>query len=146
MAPDLLPAYPGLPKRSRVSPWASSTHVTATNPGAPTEVRSGPVVIYGRAAFSLCAHSDRDQLRLSFALPGWLFTDAGIVSFRFLGQCDVTYHNPRRLDTFADGREPRRIVLWPSEADSVEIEGGTIGAPYAEMIRNGEIGRVEVFF
>jgi hypothetical protein len=86
------------------------------------------------------------QLRLSPALPGWFFTDQGIVSFRFLGRCEVTYHNPRRLDTFAEGIGPHRIVLWPDGSDSVEIEGDTIGAPYAEMIRNGEINRVEVFF
>jgi hypothetical protein len=86
------------------------------------------------------------ELRLSPALPGWFFTEEGTVGFRFLGQCDVTYHNPRRLDTFADGVEPRRIILWPSESGSVEIEGNAIGSPYAEMIRNGEIDRVELFF
>jgi hypothetical protein len=86
------------------------------------------------------------QLRLNPALPGWFFTNQGVVSFRFLGQCDVTYHNPSRLDTFADGIEPRRIVLWTSESVSVEIRGDTIGTPYSQMIRNGEIPRVEVFF
>jgi hypothetical protein len=86
------------------------------------------------------------HLRLSPALPGWFFTAPGIVSFRFLGHCDVAYHNPSRLDTFADGVEPRRIVVWPSESESIEIEGNTIGAPYAQMIRSGEIIRVEVFF
>ena len=86
------------------------------------------------------------QLRLSPALPGWFFSDPGIVRFRFLGQCDVTYHNPRRLDTFADGIEPRRIVLWRSEDESVEIAGHTVGAPYAEMVRSGDIGRLEMFF
>jgi hypothetical protein len=86
------------------------------------------------------------RLKLEPALPAWLFSEAGTVSFRFLGQCDVTYHNPRRLDTFAQGVEASRIVLWPSESESVEIPGHTIGAPYAHMIRNGEIKRVEVFF
>ena len=68
-------------------------------------------------------NSDTDQLRLSSALSGWFVTDAGIVSLRFLGQCDVTYPNPRRLDTLADGVEPRRTVLRPSETESVEIAG-----------------------
>jgi hypothetical protein len=86
------------------------------------------------------------QLRLRPALPGWFFADAGIVRFRFLGQCDVTYHNPDRLDTFAEGVSPRRIVLWPSDSESVEIAGHTVGAPYAEMVRNGDISRVDVFF
>ena len=86
------------------------------------------------------------ELTLNPALPGWFFTDQGTVSFLFLGQCDVTYHNPSRLDTFGDGVEPRRIVLSPSESDSVEIEGGTIGAPWAEKIRDGEVHRLEVFF
>jgi hypothetical protein len=50
------------------------------------------------------------------------------------------------LDTFADGVEPHRIVLWPSESESVEIAGDTVGSPYAQMIRSGEVDRVEVFF
>jgi hypothetical protein len=86
------------------------------------------------------------QLSLNPALPGWFFGDTGIVSFRFLGQCDVTYHNPRRLDTYAEGIEPRRIVLWSSEFESVEIAGPTVGAPHAERVRSGDISRVEVFF
>jgi len=85
-------------------------------------------------------------LKLTPALPGWFFTDRGIVSFRFLGHCDVTYHNPSRLDTFVEGADPQRSVLWTSESDSVEIEGDTIGAPCAEMVRSGEVHRVEVFF
>ena len=86
------------------------------------------------------------ELRLSPKLPGWFFTDAGTVSFRFLGKCDVTYHNARGVDTFAEGVEPGRIVLWVTESESVEISGHTIGAPYAEKIRDGGITRVEVFF
>ena len=37
-------------------------------------------------------------LRFQPALPGWLFDQAGRLSFTFLGQCEVTYHNPQRLD------------------------------------------------
>jgi hypothetical protein len=83
-------------------------------------------------------------LKLNPALPGWFFSKEGTVCFRFLGQCDVTYHNPSRSDTFAEEVAPQRIVLWPSESESVEIEGAEIGAPFAEMIRNGKINRVEV--
>jgi hypothetical protein len=86
------------------------------------------------------------ELRLAPCLPGTFFTDEGTVSFRFLGQCEVTYHNPDRADTFADGVEPKRIVLRPSASDFVEIEGGIIGAPFAEMVRNGEIEGVNVHF
>ena len=68
------------------------------------------------------------------------------MSFRFLGQCDVTYHNPGRLDTFSEGVDPQRIILWTSDSDSVEVAGDTIGAPYAEMIRNGDVDRVELYF
>jgi hypothetical protein len=50
------------------------------------------------------------------------------------------------LDTFAEGVDPQRIVLWTSDSDSVEVAGDTIGAPYAEMIRDGDVDRLEVYF
>jgi len=50
-------------RRSGVRPWAPPTDVTATNPDAPTEVKSGSVGSYGRAAFCDCANSDRNSDR-----------------------------------------------------------------------------------
>jgi hypothetical protein len=85
-------------------------------------------------------------LALRPALPGWLFSESGQVSFRFLGCCQVTYHNPRRLDTFAPGMQIQRIVLHQSHHNSILVPGPVVPAPFAEMVRDGKIERIEVYF
>jgi len=85
-------------------------------------------------------------LWLKPVLPGWLFSDSGQVSFRFLGCCRVTYHNPHRLDTFSPGMNVQRSVLYESSASSILAPGPVIGAPYAERVRDGKIERIEVYF
>ncbi len=137
------------------------------------------------------------QLCLSLRpiLPGWLFTEEGALSFQFLGNCMVTYHNPGRLDTFGrsdqsktiapSGRkstpeppdagcaQPRRPAgtnggadgganaganrdlpglavtrntLHLADGSTVEIPGGLIGAPYADMARRGLVTAIHVEF
>jgi hypothetical protein len=78
------------------------------------------------------------------ALPGWLFTDDGIVSFRFLGRCIVTYHNQARRDIPA--LEPSRIVFTIPDGHTVEIDGPDLKSPYAEMVRNGQIDFIDAWF
>ena len=80
------------------------------------------------------------------ALPGWLFTPDGRVSFTFLGQCAVTYYNPQRLDTFAPEMQIRRFVLTTAQGERLEMPGDTLGAPYAAQVRAGQIRRLELFF
>ncbi len=88
------------------------------------------------------------QLCLKFKpiLPGWLFTDEGKLSFRFLGQCWVTYHNPDRLNTYDKKVSTKKIILQMANERNIEIEAGTISAPLAEMVRTGEIKQMDVFF
>jgi hypothetical protein len=84
-------------------------------------------------------------LALKPALPGWLFDENDQVRFKFLGACDVTYHNPRRLDTFQEGLERQRTVLHTQDDRTVEL-GGVVTAPYAEMVRDGRVYAIDVFF
>ncbi len=89
------------------------------------------------------------QLGLAFkpTLPGWLFDRAGRLTFTFLGQCAVTYHNPRRLDLFPHGGPPPiQITLQPVEGAPVQVAGGVILAPYAEMVRHGQIKAIHISF
>jgi hypothetical protein len=89
------------------------------------------------------------ELRLAFkpTLPGWLFDQDGTVTFTFLGGCRVVYHNPGKVDTFANGGlEPRAITLHATDGRTIEIPGGVIGAPYAAMVRDGQIVRMHLTF
>jgi hypothetical protein len=79
-------------------------------------------------------------------LPGWLFTEEGEISFRFLGRCRVTYHNPGRLDILGGKPRPNKFVLHKGNGRSTEIQAAFLRAPYAEDIRSGQITSVDVFF
>lgn len=87
------------------------------------------------------------KLTLSLApiLSGEMFDREGKVSFKFLGKVLVTYHNSLRTATFGEqGVRPHRYVLTTFENESVEIGGSSIRAPYAQMVRDGRIARIEV--
>ena len=81
------------------------------------------------------------------ALPGWLFDTEGKLTFTFLGQVPVTYHNPDRRDLFPnDGASVRRVILHLADQGQFEFAEGIIGEPYARMVRAGQIAGIEIFF
>ena len=90
---------------------------------------------------------DNGELCLRFrpALPDWLFDESGKLSFTFLGQCQVTYFNPLREHTFVETMQIRSMIIY-SDTGQVEIQGGVIGPPYASLVREGKIRRIEAFF
>lgn len=87
------------------------------------------------------------QLVLSFkpALPGWLFKPDGSFSFRFLGTCDVTLHNPLRIDTFNPGVEIKKVNLH-SAGETISLIGPQIDSPYAEKVRLGEYDAIDLYY
>ncbi len=101
------------------------------------------LMMTGRQPFLV--HAGELRLALDPVLPGWLFREDGTLAFKLLGQCAVTYHNPERRDTFAEGMRIRRSVLHLEDGD-VGIEGPVIPAPYAEMLRDGAITAIDVYF
>jgi hypothetical protein len=87
------------------------------------------------------------QLCLAFepALPGWLFDEHDQISFTFLGSTTVVYHNPARRDTFGEQAAiPVRFALEMADGTTLDIEGGHLGAPYAEMVRDGAVKIVHI--
>jgi len=90
---------------------------------------------------------ENGELRLRFqpALPGWLFTHDGTITFKLLGQCDVTLHNPRRMDTFNSETEIQRIELIDQAGRQIEISGNTIGEPWAARIRSGDVDCIDLY-
>ncbi|MBN2388467.1 MAG: hypothetical protein JXB85_15730 [Anaerolineales bacterium] len=85
-------------------------------------------------------------LELHPSLPAWLFKADGTFSFRFLGSCEIRYHNPDARDTFAPGMTPKRVVLQPRAGEAVTLEGAVIPAPYARMVREGLIESIGITF
>jgi hypothetical protein len=99
----------------------------------------------GRRPFFL----EGGQVHLAFrpTLPGWLFDRDGKLTFTFLGQVPVTYHNPDRRDLYpGDGRPTGRLILHLAGGGRVDFADGVVDEPYARMVRQGQIARIDVHF
>ena len=83
-------------------------------------------------------------LKFRPTIPGWLFDENGKLSFTFLGQCEVTIHNPLRLDTFGKAVRIQSVALSLGN-EILNLEGDVIPAPYAEQVRAGRVSRIEIF-
>jgi hypothetical protein len=77
-------------------------------------------------------------------LPAQFFTTDKTVTFKFLGQCVVTYHNPRRVDIYPH-LVPAKTILHTTSG-LIELPGALIPPPYAEQVRAGVVKEVEVFY
>ena len=97
-------------------------------------------VTLGQKPFSI--EQGKVILTLHPLLPGWMFKEDGTFKFKLLGSCDVTLHNPSRLDTFKI--KPARITFRTADGEEVSVESNVIPAPYAGMAREGKIVAMEV--
>jgi hypothetical protein len=87
------------------------------------------------------------ELRLSPALPGWLFDTSGKLQFVLLGGTTVTFHNARRQDVIPGGQvRCRRIEIKDRSGGVVGIEGGTISEPWASRIRSGDAVSLDYYW
>jgi len=99
----------------------------------------------GKTPFIL---NDARELNLQFrpVLASWLFTkNDNTYGFNFLSKVRVTYHNPKRKNTFGKNScLPRRIVFRDKNNNPVEISSDTVPAPYAEQIRSRLITHIDI--
>ncbi len=89
-----------------------------------------------------------DGLVIEFcpALPGWLFAQDGTLTFTFLGNVEVVYHNKARVDVFPNGNVAvETMILSMCSGESVKVDGCRIKEPWASKVRAGGIGRIDVF-
>ena len=90
----------------------------------------------------------QNELNLKFSplLAGWLFDRKGKYSFNFLSKIWVTYHNPKRKDTFGkNAAKIKKIIFNDKDGNSVEISSDTIPLPYAEQIRSRQITHLNIY-
>jgi len=114
--------------------------------------------------------NDRGGLSLKFepVLDDWLFTTQettrgyykkdgkltevtipkNCLAFNFLKNTLVVYSNPRRLKTYKSNGKPfaapKRILFKAPDGKKVAINGNTIPSPYAQMIREGRIDKIDI--
>jgi hypothetical protein len=102
------------------------------------------IMMFGLQPFVM----EHKALALKFRpiLPEWLFDHEDKVKARFLGNCDVTYYNPNRSDTF--GAQAVSIVSMKVKLPSGEYEhvnGDILHEPLASMVRSKKIKQIEVY-
>jgi len=51
---------------------------------------------------------------------------------------------PERVDTCTPGLHVHKLILQLRDGQTVEIAGEIIGAPYAALVREGQISAIEV--
>ncbi|MDP2941600.1 MAG: cellobiose phosphorylase, partial [Candidatus Omnitrophota bacterium] len=99
----------------------------------------------GKMPFSLDEKNEL-ILKLTPALAGWLFDAKGLYSFNFLSRVCVTYHNPKRKDTFGSNAvTPVKIIFNDKDNHPVELRSGAIPHPYAEQVRSCQISQIGVY-
>ncbi|MDP2044052.1 MAG: hypothetical protein Q8K15_02645, partial [Candidatus Omnitrophota bacterium] len=87
------------------------------------------------------------QLNLAFKpyLPGWLFAKNGKYSFNFLSRILVTYHNPKRKNTFGkNAAKITKIILFENEQPR-EINSAVIPSSLAEKVRSRQISKIDIY-
>ncbi|MHB8158156.1 MAG: cellobiose phosphorylase, partial [Desulfocucumaceae bacterium] len=93
------------------------------------------------------ALDENGRLNLCFKpnLAGWLFDKKGTYVFNFLGRIPVTYHNPKRKDTFGkNAAKIKKIQLFEKEVP-IEISSATIPSPLAEKVRSRQISKINIY-
>ena len=74
----------------------------------------------------------------------WMFTRDGTVSFTFLGNVKVIYHNDLAINTWKI--EPKLIVLTDQYGNRFREEDAILDASVALQVRNGLVSQIEIYF
>jgi len=87
------------------------------------------------------------RLNLTFQpnLAGWLFDKKGAYAFNFLGRIPVTYHNPKRRNTFGKNAAKIKKIILSEKDGPIEINSAVIPSPLAEKIRSRQINKIDIY-
>ncbi len=87
------------------------------------------------------------QLNLTFKpyLPGWLFNRKGEYSFNFLSSIQITYHNPKRKDTFGKNNAKVSKITLFENGNPIEFNSATIPSVFAQKIRSRQINKIDIY-
>ncbi|MDD5661085.1 MAG: cellobiose phosphorylase, partial [Candidatus Omnitrophica bacterium] len=98
----------------------------------------------GLQPFSL---DSQGQLNLTFApvLAGWLFNKQGEYSFNFLSQIRLTYHNPKRKNTFGKNCAKISKIIIFEDGQPTQINSSILSHPYAQKVRACQIKQIDIF-
>ncbi|MFH1369388.1 MAG: cellobiose phosphorylase [Elusimicrobiota bacterium] len=99
----------------------------------------------GRRPFGL-DQAGRLTLEFKPAIPGDFFDRSGEFQFTFLGKIPVTYHNSKKIDTWAESFAVKKIDISWKNGGMETISGGRIAHKQAEKVRNQEAEKIDIYF
>ncbi len=67
------------------------------------------------------------------------------MAFNLFGRVRVVYHNPSRRNTWEMPLEESTVVIDTGK-EKITVEGNKIKGKYAEMVRSGDVRRIDVYF
>ncbi|WNF38531.1 hypothetical protein RJD24_08970 [Bacillaceae bacterium IKA-2] len=83
--------------------------------------------------------------QLAPILPSWMFDENDQVLFMFLGVCQITYLNPKRLNTYGeDAVSPVEYTLIYEDGETFIVSDKVINGKHAEDIRSGLVTQITV--
>lgn len=103
------------------------------------------LMMMGHEPFVLDSEGDL-SLQLRPLIPGWLFTQAGQLSFTLLGKVITTYHNPDFYDTWDPRLRITSSVVVDSSGIAQVIQGQSISHTFAVEARRGTLKSIDIFF
>lgn len=62
----------------------------------------------------------------------------------FLGSTLLVYHNPDKVNTFVNC-EINSFRILTKKGESILVENSSLKTPYSEMLRNGELERIDIY-
>jgi len=88
-----------------------------------------------------------NMLMLCFkpVLPDWLFDESGTLSFTFLSQVKVTYHNPNNHGIYGENSKAGKITVQYHDGHIYEQTGYLTGEA-ALSVRSGLVDKIDVHF
>lgn len=101
------------------------------------------IMMAGQKPFSVDSNGGL-LLSLQPVLPGWLFTEEGTVSFTFLGEVKVTYHNPSKEDSWT--MSPKSSIVVYKDQTSTTFAEGIIRGKVAESVRSLNVATIDIYY
>ena len=102
------------------------------------------IMMMGKTPFTIDPMSGQLQLHLIPVLPGWLFNDDGSASFTFLGEIEVTYHNPLKIDSWTIS--PKSASIMYSDGAVAVSSDAVIRGSMAEDVRSFKVAAINIYF
>ena len=102
------------------------------------------IMLFGERPFTVGSDGHTLNLKFNPVLPHWMFKTDDTASGTFLGTVKVTYHNPKKTDTWK--MEAKKIIIVNNDDSKSEIFGSVIVSEDAVNVRDGKVKEIKVYY